>query len=60
MIGSEVQPLFTNRRIGTNGHEILYDGEVVAWAADNVWAAIIVEALRRTTVAVCNRDETDQ
>ena len=50
---------FVARPVGTNGHEILFDEEVVAWAADNFWAAIIVESLRRTTAAVSHR-ETDQ
>ena len=60
LVSEQPELLFTSRRVGTTGHEILHDQEIVAWTADNVWAAIIVEALRRTTVAVSREDETDQ
>jgi len=36
---------FSYRLIGTTGCEILCDGEVVAWAVDALWAAIIVALL---------------
>lgn len=37
---------YTWRRVGTCGCEILgSDGIVVAWAADDLWAAIIVHVL---------------
>ncbi len=36
---------FTYRLVGTNGCEILADGEVVAWTVDEPWAAVIVGLL---------------
>ena len=34
---------FTARRVGTTGHEILDpSGNVIAWAIDEVWAAMFV------------------
>lgn len=36
---------FTFRRVATAGCEILFKGIVVAWAVDEVWAALIVARL---------------
>ena len=36
---------FTFRRIGSTGCEILCEGIVVAWSADEDWAAVIVARL---------------
>jgi hypothetical protein len=36
---------YTARQSGTVGHEILADGEVVAWTVDERWAAVIVGLL---------------
>ena len=36
---------YVARRSGTVGHEILADGEVVAWTVDGGWAAAIVALL---------------
>jgi len=36
---------FTTRLCGSTGHEIVMDGEVVAWTVDSIWAARIVELL---------------
>ena len=39
---------FTTRRVGTIGHEIRDpDGNVVAWAVDKPWAALIAGLLNR-------------
>jgi hypothetical protein len=40
--------LFTFRRTGTTGCEILADGKVVAWTVDEAWATVIVALLNRT------------
>jgi hypothetical protein len=40
---------FSARQVGTTGHEILNShGEVVAWAVDGYWAAILLAALNTT------------
>lgn len=40
---------FISRQIGTTGHEIIDpDGEVVAWAVDDCWAAILVSLLNQS------------
>jgi hypothetical protein len=36
---------FTARLVGSTGHEILRDAEVVAWTIDGYWAAVIVALL---------------
>jgi hypothetical protein len=37
---------FTARPVGSVGHEILNsDGEIIAWTADDCWAAAIVKLL---------------
>ena len=36
---------FTARPVGSVGHEILRDGEIIAWAADGCSAAAIVALL---------------
>jgi hypothetical protein len=39
---------FTANRVGTTGHEILDpEGNVVAWAVDEPWAAMIAALLNR-------------
>ena len=39
---------YSTRPVGTTGHEILVDGEVVAWTVDGHWAlrllALLVKA----------------
>ena len=37
---------FSFRRVGTSGCEILCGDHVVAWAVDELWAAMIVNSLR--------------
>lgn len=38
--------MFTTRRVGTTGHEILDpDGSVIAWTADGYWAVVVVALL---------------
>jgi len=39
---------YVARQSGTVGHEILADGEVVAWTVDEAWAAIVVALLNGT------------
>jgi hypothetical protein len=39
---------YVARRSGTTGHEILADGEVVAWTVDETWAAVIIGLLNGT------------
>ena len=42
---------FTIKQVSTAGHEILDpDGNVVAWAVDGTWAALIVALLSRVEV----------
>jgi hypothetical protein len=36
---------YVARRSGSVGHEILSDGEVVAWTVDRCWAALIAGLL---------------
>ena len=36
---------YTARQSGTVGHEILADGEIIAWTVDGYWAAVIVAML---------------
>ena len=38
---------YTARPSGSVGHEILADGEVVAWTVGGLWAAVIVDLLER-------------
>ena len=38
---------YTARASGSAGHEILADGEIVAWTVDGWWAGIIVGLLNR-------------
>jgi hypothetical protein len=38
---------FASRPVGTTGHEILADGEVVAWTADGHWALLILALLTK-------------
>ena len=47
---SESNLCFSSRQAGTSGHEILNPrGQVVAWAVDEAWAAVIVSLLNRAT-----------
>jgi len=36
---------YSMRRSGSFGHEVLLDGQVIAWTVDGWWAAIIVGLL---------------
>ncbi len=36
---------FTFRLVGTTGCEILFNGTVVAWAVDEMWAALLAQVL---------------
>jgi len=40
--------LYSTRPVGTTGHELLVDGEVVGWTVNHYWAlrllALLVEA----------------
>ena len=36
---------FSFRRSGTAGCEILYNGNVIAWTVDEVWAALLTQRL---------------
>lgn len=40
--------IYVARRSGMTNHEILADGEVVAWTVDGTWAAIVVALLNGT------------
>ena len=36
---------YSMRRSGSVGHEVLLDGQVIAWTVDGWWAAVIVALL---------------
>jgi len=38
---------FGFRRVGTTGHDILFNGTVVAWTVNEAWAALIVAKLNK-------------
>ena len=38
---------YSMRRSGSVGHEVLADGQVIAWTVDGWWAAMIVGLLNR-------------
>jgi hypothetical protein len=50
---------YSTRPVGTTGHEILVDGEVVAWSCDRYWAlrilALLVKAEKDESGETTNR-----
>jgi hypothetical protein len=38
---------YVARRSGSVGHEVLLDGEVIAWTVDEAWAMVIASLLNR-------------
>jgi len=48
----EQQNNFTYRRSGSSGCEIAdADGNIIAWAVDELWATVIVAQLNRAAIA---------
>jgi hypothetical protein len=48
---------FTINRVGTTGHEILADGEVIAWTTEGYWALMIAALLNRVeTEGLAHKD----
>ena len=58
MCDLESTTLFTSRKVGTTGYEILYGGKVVAWAINEGTADLIVDC-HNMTVAVIEDDEEE-
>ena len=47
---NDICSAFEARPVGTAGHEIIYDGQVVAWTTNEVWTALLLIAIERSNI----------